>query len=549
MIRKKTSEVAESSVVSEGKAGKPARSRAEKSAKYSRAKRFVFIIGDDGGILIFMHGQKVMRRLFAPSPQLSHTEAMLEIIRANPQVPVFVLADVMDQQYVPQTFPPVHAMSVVGLVKRRLLREFQPDDLKSSLPLGRDKKGRREWRYLLIALPKTPLIAEWLDLLVNLPNEFKGIYLLPVEAVNYIAALNKQSGNAAPKAWQMLITHNKVSGFRQVVVHDGKLVFTRVSQAIDDAIPAVIAGNVEQEIISTIEYLKRLEFRDEADLDVTVVVSQDVADSLDLKRFGFSHSNVFSPLAVAETLGLEQAALSADRYGDVVTAAAFAINKKRVLRFSTAYMDKLTKLYQAKFALKVVAGLIVAGCALSMLMSTYSMFQNYGKISDAEQEQAKLMPDLEKSRKGVSGLKVDIKYMSAVVSAADAYLKNAQLPEDVAKSLSKVNGVQARIKSYNWAYTDPNGNKGNQATSELPVVVKIEIDMANAGNDPDMLTKAAENLKQSIKSELPEYEVTSEPYKWVQEKTDSLSLEMNTVIPPENKIVNFTLRGPKKGKA
>ena len=35
------------------------------------AKRFVLIIGDEGGILIFMHGSRVMRRLFAPSAQPS----------------------------------------------------------------------------------------------------------------------------------------------------------------------------------------------------------------------------------------------------------------------------------------------------------------------------------------------------------------------------------------------------------------------------------------------------------------------------------------------
>ena len=55
---------------------KPKRERAPKKVKAvdtkkSRARRFVLIIGDEGSILIFMHGRKVVRRLFAPSPQPS----------------------------------------------------------------------------------------------------------------------------------------------------------------------------------------------------------------------------------------------------------------------------------------------------------------------------------------------------------------------------------------------------------------------------------------------------------------------------------------------
>ena len=312
--------------------------------KSAKGKRFVFIIGDEGCILIFMQGYKVVRRLFAPSAQPSHTGAMLELMAINPNVPIHILADVLDQQYVPHPFPPVSALSVGGLVKRRLNRDFMPDDLKGALPLGRDKTGRKEWKFLLVALAKTPLMSEWIELLINLPNELKGIYLVPIESVAYVAALNKRLSNGDSRPWQLLISHNKVSGFRQVVTYNGNLVFTRVSQAIDDAIPAVIAGNIEQEIVNTLEYLKRLEFREEAQLDATVIISQEVIESLDLNRFGFGKVQILTPLHVAEALGLEQAALSADRFGDVVMAAAFGVTKKRVLRFSTAYLNKLDKL-------------------------------------------------------------------------------------------------------------------------------------------------------------------------------------------------------------
>ena len=100
----------------------------------SKAKRFVLIVGDEGSILVSMQGAKVIRRLFAPSAQPSHSEAMVDLMKGNPSAPIYVLMDVMDQQYLPQTFPPVSSLSVGGLVKRRLERDFQPDDFKGSLP-------------------------------------------------------------------------------------------------------------------------------------------------------------------------------------------------------------------------------------------------------------------------------------------------------------------------------------------------------------------------------------------------------------------------------
>ena len=58
--------------------------------------------------------------------------------------------------------------------------------------------------------------------------------------------------------WKFLVTHNKVGGFRQVILRDGRAIFTRLTQPVGEVTPAVVAGNIEQEITSTIEYMNRL---------------------------------------------------------------------------------------------------------------------------------------------------------------------------------------------------------------------------------------------------------------------------------------------------
>lgn len=529
-----------------GKAAKPT------SAGGGKGRRFVLIIGDEGGILIFMQGTKVVRRLFAPSPQPSHTEAMHEIMTSHPRVPIYILADVLDQQYVAQTFPPVSSLSVGGLVKRRLDRDFQADDMTGALPLGRDKTGRKEWKFLLVSLARTQLMSDWLDLVLELPNELKGIYLVPVEAVNYVAALNKKASSDKPRPWQLFISHNKVSGFRQVVIHEGKLVFTRVSQAIDDAIPAVIAGNIEQEIINTMEYLKRLGFQENADLDATVIISQDVIESLDLKRFGFAHINILSPLGVSEALGLEQAALSADRFGDVVMAAAFGIAKKRVLRFSNAYMEKLAKLYKTQMIIRAAMWLLSVGLFGLTAMTVVDVISNYSTISEINAKIQQNTPKLEQAKKSVEGLNKDIAYKSATVATYDAYIKDTPRPEDFAAAIAPFISPAHRLLSMDWQYNEPNAKSPPPGGTALPVEVVVEFDFGAMGSSAttEALNKAAAELLESMKAGMPQYDVTNEPYPWVkvdkQEEAVSVDVVSVTTILPQDMIAKFRFRGVKK---
>ncbi len=520
----------------------------------SKAKRFVLIVGDEGSILVFMQGAKVIRRLFAPSAQPSHSEAMVDLMKGNPSAPIYVLMDVMDQQYLPQTFPPVSSLSVGGLVKRRLERDFQPDDFKGSLLIGRDKAGRKEWKYLLIALAKTPLVGEWIDCIINLPNELKGIYLVPVEAAHYVEQIGKRLSSAKPSSWQLLFSHNKISGFRQVVLRDNKLVFTRVSQAIDDAIPAVIAGNIEQEILNTIEYLKRLEFRNNTDLDATVIVSQDVLESLDLRRFGFAQAHALTPLNVAEALGLEQAALSADRFGDVVMAAAFGIHKKHAIRFSNAYIEKLARYYRAGTAIRAVAAIGVLALVGCIGMAVVDMVSDYNRTDELQSKSRVVEVDLDKMKKSVQGLNQNVAFKSAFVAAYDAYVKDIPQPEDFIAAMAPLLSQKARVTAITWDNTAtlPKGATApTTSTAELPIAITMEIDFAAAGTTPEALDREAKAYIATLTEKLPQYDIKYAPFPWIEgDAANAAAAEIelnasNTVVVKDTKV-KFTLSGIKK---
>lgn len=549
------------------KAARPAKKQgAKRPKKEGRGGRgrFVLTIGEEGAILIFMRGSLVVRRLFAPSPQPSHVEAMAELMAGNPKAPLMVLLDVLDQQYVRQTFPPVSSLSVGGLVKRRLDRDFQAEDIKGSLPLGRDKTGRKEWNFLLIALSKTPLLQAWLDLLLELPNPLKGLYLLPVEATYFMGSLHKALSTQKPQEWQLLVSHHKVSGFRQVVLRGGKLVFTRVTQSIDDAIPAVIGGNIEQEVINTIEYLRRLGLQDNSMLESYLIVSSDVRDALDMKRFNLASAHVMTPLDVAETMGLEQAALSADRFGDVVVAATIGIAKKQMLRLSTAYADALAKLYQLNLGLRAVT--VLASLALLAMagMSVVSAFEARSGAEEAENKRKGLQLDITKQQKDVAGLNKDISFKTAVVAVYDSYLKNAQQPLELMQQLPGVLNDRSRVVSIDWSQpgavvdkkagaVSPAPTAGGAAKPAGPVQVKLQIAFSGDYKNAKELQKAADELLEAMKKQLPRYEVSHDPYPWENSTKQTQEISYDTPSESEAKSLQagpvvYVLSGPTANK-
>ena len=527
-----------------------------KAGKGGGGQKFVLFIGDEGAILIYMRGATVLRRLFAVSPAPDHTATIVELLNNHPKAPLYILADVLDQQYVRHTFPPVSALSVNNLVKRRIDRDFQASDLTGAIRLGREKAGRKEWLYLLVALAATPLLQQWFDLLVEQPNELKGIFLTPVEGQVFIPALHKALSNEKPLPWQLLVSHHKVSGFRQIVLRDGRLAFTRVTQAIDDALPAVVAGNIEQEIMNTLEYLRRLGFQESGLMEMIVIASQEVQEALDLKRFNAGQVFSLTPLDVAEAMGLEQAALSADRFGDVVMGAAFARARKREMKLMTAYAQKLSQIYAARLGVKALGALAVVGLLGMSGMNLLQAIDDRSAASDTEDKRKPVQDQLAAVRKSVAGLNKNIALKSAIMLTYDDYMKDAHPPSEFIDAIAPLMPPEVRAVKFSWGppgTASANGNQGSVpagSPNDGPLEIRIDFELSRDFPSMDALEKFVANFVADLKTKLPAYTIVNVPYPWevAGQANTEISFDQqgaaNAFKEGQNKI-SLIFRGPK----
>jgi hypothetical protein len=458
----------------------------QKAMKFQKGTRFCLFVGDEGAILVYMKNNVVLSRQFVPDTGEQNMEELQRSLEMDTQAPLSLIIDSIDQTYVQQSLPPVSSMSVKKLMKRRLERDFGANDIKGAVLLGREKVGRKDWNFLMVSIEKSQQISLWLDFIYGLPNRFVGIYLASIETEIILKKIEQAmlppSQNSTPSKWKFFVSHNKVGGFRQVILRDGRIVFTRMAQPIGESTPEVIAGNIEQEMQSTIEYMKRLSFDPKSGLDIYIVAGSTIKPIIDRSKFGISNFNILTPYEAAQYLGIEGATQPTDQFGDVILAASISSSPKHVLTFNTPESVRFDKLYHLFLAQRVGAALVLLGMLGYLgteLTDIYSLYKTADEIAGSH---TSVKAKLDSIHAEIDKNHLDI---YRTMDAIDLYqsLKQQQLsPLAFVSKIESVIKPPVIVKSIDWVVDDK--NNANMLvkpktiivmTLEFPAVKTIEV--------------------------------------------------------------------------
>ncbi len=437
------------------------RSKAGGDAKHSglpfspvRGSRFVLFLGDEGAILVYLTGNKVNKRQFVPDSGEQNLNELRATLAEDPKAPVEMIIDTMDQTYIQQTLPPVSALSVGRLIRRRLDRDFGANDIKGAVVLGREMTGRKDWNFIMVGIEYSTQLSLWFDFLETLPNRFDGIYLVSVEAELIIKSLDKAMGVPAEgtgSEWKFLVSHNKVGGFRQVILRNGKIIFTRMAQPIGESTPEVIAGNIEQEILGTIEYMRRLSYTPQAGLDVYIIASSAVKPLIDASKFNASNTQVLSPYEVAGHLGIEGATQPTDQFGDVILAAAIGASRKHVLKLSTQGSKQFDTLYQALIYQRMAAA--AAGIMLFLYTGgiLVDIYNSHSESSDLEQKKTVQQQSITKLETEIKEANLDLEKANDLINLYTVLIEQRISPMPFIAKLQQTIHPPIVVKEITWA--------------------------------------------------------------------------------------------------
>jgi hypothetical protein len=402
-------------------------------------------VGDDGAVLVYMVAGKVEGRFYFNNVTAPEIE---KVFLGDTEARVYVLVDVSDQSYLQHSLPPVSAMNVSKMVARRLEKEFDRTDIKGALPLGRSTTGRKDWNFLFLSVRNVAPLSDWLELIAELPNELVGIYLLPIETEPLVKAIKKAVATenvAQASEWQMLVTHNKTGGLRQVVYRNGRLLFTRLAQPVGGNAPGVIAGHIEQEILSTMEYIRRMAFDEKAGMDIFIITASEVKKQLESTRLKVANSYVLTPHEVAGQLGLVNATEPRDKFADVVILAQFGKGKKPILRLSTTLIEHTRKMVIGKLALQIFGAALIPISVLLVIFNIYTSVVTYIKTGEEQEKLTRVQREQRELQQRADAQASRKAEVEAMVALYDQFSQDAIVPFQF---LTKVGETKGPIALY-----------------------------------------------------------------------------------------------------
>ncbi len=444
--------------------------------------QFVLSVGDEGAILCFYKGGKLENRIFVDSPLSPDIKLLEKLLGTYQKIPIRILVDVMEQNYSQQFLPPVSPIGIKQQVNRKLKRDFQPTDLNNVLPLGRSSQGRRDWSFLFISLANVEPFSRWFEFVLSQKNKFAGVYLLPIESSKLIAQL-RGSGADSKTEWEVLVMHNKIGGFRIVVLRSGKLVFTRLAQnLIGDNISDIVVGNLEQEIANTVEYLRRLGFKGEQDSKIIIIAATDIIQKVDAQTLKFGKVELLTPFNAAEKLGLPSAVNEKDKFSDILAATKFAADSRHVLKFNSPYSKKIELLYLGITMTYLAGGAVVALMLFNMSSEIMKVMELRDKKSQVERDLITANAKMRDIKEKESKLPSDYKRMQEILEISRLIPRDDYFAFRLVKDLEKVFGPNAVVQN-NFLITKLEYKRTNNKIDRLAAMNEYEI-MAAAQQPP-----------------------------------------------------------------
>ena len=167
-------------------------------------------------------------------------------LAAQPAEPIYLLVDVAEEEFRPETIPEARGADRKALIRRKQARLFGPGARVYAERQGyeqrREPGGRRAERLLFMALSGRSVIEPWVELLCAQKVPLQGILSVPA----LLQSLLRRLPDIAPHA--LLLTRQSVSGWRQSFFANGQLKASRLGPPADPGGPpaALLLAEIEQ---------------------------------------------------------------------------------------------------------------------------------------------------------------------------------------------------------------------------------------------------------------------------------------------------------------
>lgn len=384
-------------------------------------KAFTLTIGNESALLALHQGREVKNKVLIPSITEETKSQLLDIFKRDKSVPIYVLLDNSEQTYTNKTYPLVSAADLKQLINRYIKQEFENNPevevVHNHITNANKKIGK--WECMYISSIYFEEMTKWINFILHeISNPLVGIYMLPVEAINLVKKIHlADSGEVKGKGKKvdknttdsdkvtLLIIQNKVSGVREIVYNNDKIIFTRLTNYDFESENFIV--DFEQDIFRTNEYLKRLlpSLKIE-DIEIINILPRDILEKIgQIKNSEINFIN-YTPREVSVKIDYGKSMPKGSQFGDVLIANVF-VNSKKVLKTITPKIKTLSIFNNLSKVLLAINSILLVLCFCYLGFIKVEQTANDDEIRNLTQDRISTEKRLTKLKQEVVGDQTD----------------------------------------------------------------------------------------------------------------------------------------------
>lgn len=446
-------------------------------------------------------GLFVQRRLSAlqsfPADE-SARAAFGRLLTAHERTPVYVMADVVEEDFRAETLPHVVGRARREMVARKLGQIFRTAPYRAAWLQGRASDKRRDDQYLFLALNSDDLLRPYLELVEARRAPLAGIYLLPAASQVLVERLKPQTPG-------VLLVSLQSGGLRQSFFVDGKLRLSRLTPfeaAPGQSLGRLLADEIEKSRLFL--YNARLFARD-VPLQAWIL---DPTETLAAASKALAAEPNFSwSLLGRETLvkvfGMPAADLPQD-----MDALLLCLLGRHPPDCSLA-LPRQTRGFTYHRLRSAIYGLAAGVAALAMGWSAYNLYAR-GDYEDralhARSAAAGLQARYEEAARRFPAAPASAENMRAAVEAVQSIQARSRTPETAMRTVGHVLAAYPAVTlaKLGWRYGPDRNNGADQSGSAFQgwrETVELSAEIRPFDGDYREALRLIERLAQSLRAQ------------------------------------------------
>ena len=356
-------------------------------------------------------------------------ERFSAFLSAEPPEPVYVLVDLVEEEFRVETIPRVFGPDRRALIEARRRRLFSDSTYGCSFRLGREAQGSRNDRMLFTALTRPERLTPWLQALARNQVPLAGVHSLPLLKERMLEWVRIETSPALVVTWQ------RAGGLRQTCFVDGRVRLSRL------AAPNFGAGDGAEFLGREVERVRRYLDRHgllEAGrtLDVYMVSHSGLQEAIG--RLAPSSPSIryrFVSLSeVGRRLGIAEA-------GELVWCDRLFVSlmARRALRhqYAPARETRAYVLHRVRAGLRAASLLVLAGGLLGGGSGLAGAF-DAGRLAHSLEAQADLYRQrYDKARTRLPPTPVEVSALQVAVETAEGLKGSRERPDAMLLAVSR----------------------------------------------------------------------------------------------------------------